>query len=210
MRNSKSWPVITLIAASLVLSGCASKPGTGAAIGAAAGAIIGKTSGNNKDKRAFIGAAIGALAGAAVGQYMDKQENAFRDELTGSGIDVVRDGDNIRLIMPSNITFASSSSSISKGFDVTLDAVARVMNKYEKTYLSIEGHSDSSGDAGFNMTLSEKRAESVKSYLQRQSVNGKRISVTGYGDTQPVATNDTAAGRAKNRRVEIEIIPNQA
>lgn len=208
MRKS-SLPLIILVSASLVLTGCASKSGSGAAIGAAAGALIGKTTSNKKDKRAYIGAAIGALAGAAVGRYMDQQEAAFRDELSGSGIDVVRDGDNIRLVMPSNITFASSQSAISPGFDVTLNAVARVMTKYEKTFLGIEGHSDSTGNPEFNMTLSEKRAESVKNYLQRQGVNGGRMSVSGFGDTQPVATNKTSGGRAQNRRVVIEIVPNQ-
>ncbi|KXF83166.1 OmpA family protein [Enterovibrio coralii] len=206
----KSIPVITLLAASLALGGCASNAGTGAAIGAASGALIGKTTSNHKNKRAFIGAAIGALAGAAVGQYMDQQEAAFRDELAGSGIDVVREGDNIRLIMPSNITFATNQSSISPSFDTTLNAVARVMTKYDKTQLSIEGFTDSSGDASYNMTLSDKRAESVKNYLQMQGINAQRLYATGFGETQPIASNATAAGRAKNRRVEIQIVPNQA
>ncbi|MDD1779749.1 OmpA family protein [Enterovibrio sp. ZSDZ35] len=205
----KSIPVITLLAASLALGGCASNTGTGAAIGAASGALIGKTTSNHKNKRAFIGAAIGALAGAAVGQYMDRQEAAFREELAGSGIDVVREGDNIRLIMPSNITFATNQSSISPSFDTTLNAVARVMNKYDKTHLSIEGFTDSSGEASYNMMLSEKRAESVKNYLQMQGINAQRLYATGFGETQPIASNTTANGRAKNRRVEIQIVPNQ-
>ncbi|MBV7296624.1 OmpA family protein [Enterovibrio paralichthyis] len=206
----KSIPVVTLIAASLVLGGCASNTGTGAAIGAATGAVLGKSTGNHKDKRIFIGAAIGALAGAAVGQYMDQQEAAFREELAGSGIQVVREGDNIRLVMPSNITFATNQSNISPSFDSTLDAVARVMNKYDKTFLSIDGHTDSTGDAAYNMSLSEKRAESVRNFLLRQGVNGQRMYVTGFGETQPIASNDSSAGRAANRRVEIQIVPNQA
>lgn len=206
----KSIPVVTLIAASLVLGGCASNTGTGAAIGAATGAVLGKSTGNHKDKRIFIGAAIGALAGAAVGQYMDQQEAAFREELAGSGIQVVREGDNIRLVMPSNITFATNQSNISPSFDSTLDAVAHVMNKYDKTFLSIDGHTDSTGDAAYNMSLSEKRAESVRNFLLRQGVNGQRMYVTGFGETQPIASNDSSAGRAANRRVEIQIVPNQA
>lgn len=206
----KSIPVVTLVAASLFLGGCASSTGTGAAIGAATGAILGKSTGNHKDKRIFIGAAIGALAGAAVGQYMDQQEAAFRDELAGSGIEVIREGDNIRLVMPSNITFATNQSNISPSFDNTLDAVARVMNKYNKTFLSIDGHTDSTGDAAYNLSLSKLRAESVRNFLQRQGVNGQRMYVTGFGETQPIASNSTAAGRAKNRRVEIQIVPNQA
>lgn len=209
MRKSTSVPVITLIALSLTLSGCASNTGGAAAIGAAAGAILGKSTGNHKSKRLYIGAAIGALAGAAVGRYMDQQEAAFRDELAGSGIEVVREGNNLRLIMPSNITFASSQSAISPSFDDTLNAVAKVMNKYNKTFLNIEGHSDSTGDPSYNMLLSEKRAESVKSYLQQQSVNADRLFVNGFGDTQPIASNSTSQGRAQNRRVEIQIVPNQ-
>lgn len=111
--------------------------------------------------------------------------------------------------MPSNITFASNQSAISPSFDTSLDAVSRVMNKYDKTFLTIEGHTDSSGDAGYNMSLSEKRAVSVRNYLQRQGVNGQRLQVTGFGETQPIASNDTPAGRAQNRRVEINIVPNQ-
>lgn len=205
----KSIPVVAVLAASLVLGGCASKTLSGAAIGAAAGAVAGKSTGNHKNKRALIGAAIGALAGAAVGQYMDQQEQMFRQELQGSGIDIEREGNNIRLIMPSNITFASNQSAISPSFDTSLDAVSRVMNKYDKTFLTIEGHTDSSGDAGYNMSLSEKRAVSVRNYLQRQGVNGQRLQVTGFGETQPIASNDTPAGRAQNRRVEINIVPNQ-
>ncbi|MBE1273396.1 OmpA family protein [Enterovibrio baiacu] len=206
----KSIPVITLVAASIILSGCATNTGSGAAIGAATGAILGKATGNHKDKRIFIGAAIGAVAGAAVGQYMDQQEAAFREELSGSGIEVVREGDNIRLVMPSNITFSTNQSNISPGFDESLDAVAKVMNKYDKTFLSIEGHTDSTGDAAYNMTLSEKRAESVKRYLQMQAVNADRLYVTGYGETQPLVSNDSAANRSKNRRVEVQIVPNTA
>ncbi|MGL5292059.1 MAG: OmpA family protein [Vibrionaceae bacterium] len=206
----KSLPVVAIVCASLTVTGCATKAGTAAVIGAAAGAVAGKSTGNHKGKRAFIGAAIGALAGAAVGQYMDQQEAQFRQELEGSGIDVIREGDNIRLIMPSNITFSSNQSSISPSLHTTLGAIARVMNKYEKTFLSIEGHTDSSGDDAYNMTLSEKRAESVKSYLQRQGVNAQRLYVAGYGETQPKADNNTSEGRAQNRRVEIEIVPNQS
>ena len=180
----------------------------GAAIGAAAGGVIGKSTSNHKNKRAFIGAAIGALAGAAVGNYMDKQEEAFRDELAGSGVEVVREGDNLRLVMPSNITFATDQSYISSGFNDTLNAIAQVMNKYEKTYLDIEGFTDSTGKESYNMNLSRERAQSVKNYLVNQQIMPARISTTGYGEARPIASNDTANGRAQNRRVEIQIVPN--
>ncbi len=206
----KALPIIAIVASSLALSGCASNTGSAAAIGAAAGAIAGKSTGNHKTKRAFIGAAIGGLAGAAIGKYMDQQEAQFKQELQGSGIDIEREGNNIRLVMPSNVTFGSNQSNISTSFNSSLSAVAKVMNKYDKTFLTIEGHTDSSGDDAYNMTLSEKRAQSVRNYLQRQGVNGQRLEVTGYGETQPVASNDSSFGRSQNRRVEINIVPNQA
>ena len=207
MTLSKSLLSVTVVA--VLLSGCEmNNTGKGAAIGAAAGGVLGKATGNHKDKRIFIGAAIGALAGAAAGDYMDKQEEAFRDELAGSGVEVVREGDNLRLVMPSNITFATDQSYISTGFNDTLNAIAKVMNKYEKTYLSVEGHTDSTGQDSYNMNLSRERAQSVKAYLANQDIMAARISTSGFGETRPIATNDTANGRAQNRRVEIQIVPN--
>lgn len=207
MSFSKS--ILTVGVLAVLLTGCeTTNTGKGAAIGAATGAVLGKATGDHDDKRIFIGAAIGALAGAAVGDYMDKQEEAFRDELAGSGVEVVREGDNIRLVMPSNITFATDQSYISSGFHSTLDAIAQVMNKYEKTYLSVEGHTDSTGKDSYNMTLSQQRAQSVKDYLVNHQIMSARISTRSYGETRPVASNDTANGRALNRRVEIQIVPN--
>jgi outer membrane protein OmpA-like peptidoglycan-associated protein len=203
--------LIPVVVASLVLTGCASTNAEkGAAIGAISGAILGKATSNHKNKRAVFGAAIGAIAGAAIGDYMDKQEQAFRDELSGSGIDVVREGDNLRLIMPSNITFATGQSYITTGFHATLNDVAKVLVKFDKTFLSIEGHTDSSGAADFNQKLSEQRATSVKSYLMNQNIIAARLNITGYGETQPVAANNTAQNKALNRRVEIQIVPNEA
>jgi outer membrane protein OmpA-like peptidoglycan-associated protein len=207
MTLTKSLLSATVLA--VLLSGCEmNNAGKGAAIGAAAGGVLGKATSNHKDKRFFIGAAIGALAGAAVGDYMDKQEEAFRDELAGSGVEVVREGDNLRLVMPSNITFATDQSYISSGFNDTLNAIANVMNKYEKTYLSVEGHTDSTGKDSYNMNLSRERAQSVKDYLVNQQIMATRVSTKGYGETRPIATNDSANGRAQNRRVEIQIVPN--
>jgi len=203
--------LIPVVVASLVLTGCASTNAEkGAAIGAISGAILGKSTSNHKNKRAVFGAAIGAIAGAAIGDYMDKQEEAFRDELSGSGIDVVREGDNLRLIMPSNITFATGQSYITSGFHATLNDVAKVLVKFDKTFLSIEGHTDSSGAADFNQKLSEQRATSVKSYLMNQNIIAARLNTIGYGEGQPVAANNTAQNKALNRRVEIQIVPNKA
>lgn len=203
--------IIGLTIVSLIFGGCAStNQEKGAAIGAITGAVLGKSTSNHKNKRAVWGAAIGAIAGAAIGDYMDKQEQEFRDELSGSGIEVVREGDNLRLIMPANITFATGQAYITSGFYSTLDDIARVLNKYEKTLLSIEGHTDSQGGDQFNQNLSEQRAGSVKQYLTNQNIAANRLKTVGYGESRAVADNSTESGRALNRRVEIQIIPNQA
>ncbi|OUS26382.1 hypothetical protein A9Q98_10700 [Thalassotalea sp. 42_200_T64] len=205
--------LIPVLALSLIFSGCASTSSNaekGAAIGAITGAILGKSTSNHKNKRAIWGAAIGALAGAAVGDYMDKQEQEFKRELAGSGIDVVREGDNLRLIMPANITFASNQSTITASFHQTLNDVARVLSKYNKTLLSIEGHTDSSGSEGYNQNLSEQRADSVKVYLMHQNILASRLQTTGYGELRPMVGNETVSNRALNRRVEVQIVPNQA
>ncbi|WP_105200343.1 MULTISPECIES: OmpA family protein [unclassified Pseudoalteromonas] len=208
-RLNTLTPVVALTSVALLLTGCqATNTQKGAGIGAGVGAVLGKATGDHDDKRIFIGAAIGALAGAAVGNYMDNQEQAFRDELAGSGVEVVREGDNIRLVMPSNITFATEQSYISSGFHDTLNAIASVMNKYEKTYLSVQGHTDSTGRSEYNQNLSEQRALSVKNYLVNSQILAARISTQGYGESRPIADNSTANGRALNRRVEIQIVPN--
>jgi outer membrane protein OmpA-like peptidoglycan-associated protein len=203
--------IISLVVLSLVFTGCAStNQEKGAAIGAITGAVLGKSTSNHKTKRAVWGAAIGAIAGAAIGDYMDEQEQEFREELSGSGIEVVREGDNLRLIMPANITFATGQAYITSGFYSTLNDIARVLNKYEKTLLSIEGHTDSQGAEQFNQELSEQRASSVKQYLTNQDIIASRLQTIGYGESRAVADNMTANGRALNRRVEIQIIPNKA
>lgn len=205
----------TLIAAAvstLILSGCASNTSNtqkGAGIGAVLGALAGKGTGDNDKSRYVWGAALGALAGGAIGKYMDNQEEEFRDELAGSGVEVIREGDNIRLSIPGNITFPNDSSAIVTDFYPVLEDVAKVLNKYEKTKLSIEGHTDSVGDASYNNQLSIQRANSVANYLQGTSVNANRLQTLGMGESQPIASNADAQGRQKNRRVELRVIPVQ-
>ena len=202
--------LIAVVTMSLIFTGCAStNTQKGAAIGAVAGAVIGKSTSNHKKKRLAWGAAIGALAGAAIGNYMDQQEEAFREELSGSGIDVIREGDNIRLVMPSNITFATNQSYISAGFHSTLNDIAVVLIKFDKTLLSIEGHTDNTGSASYNQTLSTKRAQSVKNYLVNKNIMDSRLKVTGYGESMPLTDNSTDKNRSLNRRVEVQIIPNR-
>lgn len=196
---------------SLAVSGCANMSNTqkGATIGAIAGAVIGKGTGDHDKSRYVWGAVAGAIAGGAIGAYMDKQEQEFRDELAGSGIEVIRDGDNIRLQLPSNVTFASDSASISQSFDPVLNDVAKVLNRYEKTTMIVEGHTDSTGADDYNLRLSENRALSVRNHLAGSGVDQRRITTIGYGEARPVADNSTMSGRQLNRRVELRIVPNE-
>ena len=184
----------------------ASKAGMGAGIGAVTGGIIGAIAGDNRNA-VLLGMGIGALAGGGVGYYMDKQEEKLRMQLQATGVSVTRNGDNIILNMPGNITFATDSSNISADFYSVLDSVALVINEFEKTYIDIYGYTDSTGSEAYNLTLSEKRASSVARYLESQKVVSQRIVTRGKGESNPVATNDTPEGRALNRRVEIVLIP---
>ena len=205
--------IIAVAISTLIISGCtstASNTQKGAGIGAVIGALAGKGTGDNDKSRYVWGAALGALAGGAIGTYMDNQEEAFREELAGSGVEVYREGDNIRLSIPGNITFSTGSAAIVTNFYPVLEDVAKVLNRYEKTKLSIEGHTDSVGDANYNTQLSIQRANSVANYLQGTSVATNRLQTLGMGESQPVASNDTAQGRQQNRRVELRVIPLQS
>ncbi len=157
-----------------------------------------------------MGAGLGALAGSAIGNYMDKQEAEFREELADSGVEVYREGDSIRLSIPGNITFASGNAAIVTDFYPVLEDVAKVLNRYEKTKLSVEGHTDSVGDANYNRQLSIQRANSVANYLQGTGVVANRLQTSGMGESQPISSNDNAQGRQENRRVELRVIPLQS
>ena len=182
----------------------------GAMIGAGLGAAAGLLIGNNPTQRrnaALIGAGVGALAGGAIGNYMDTQEAELRAQLQGTGVSVTRVGDRIVLNMPSNITFATDQDQVIPPFYATLDSVAIVLNKFNKTLVDVDGHTDSTGSAAHNQALSERRAQSVANYLAGRGVDPRRMSAVGYGFTRPIASNDTEIGRAENRRVEIAISP---
>ena len=182
----------------------------GAMIGAGLGAAAGLLIGNNPTQRrnaALIGAGVGALAGGAIGNYMDTQEAELRAQLQGTGVSVTRVGDRIVLNMPSNITFATDQDQVIPPFYATLDSVAIVLNKFNKTLVDVDGHTDSTGSAAHNQALSERRAHSVANYLAGRDVDPRRMSAVGYGFTRPIASNDTEIGRAENRRVEIAISP---
>ena len=185
--------------------------GTGAIAGAVGGALLGyltKTSnGEQGRKNALIGAGIGALGGAAVGRYMDNQQRALESQLSGSGVGVARQGDNLVLRMPSDVTFATNQSSIDARFMPVLDDVAQVLQQYDQSTIDVLGYTDSSGGDAINQPLSERRASSVASELVRRGVIAQRIYVAGMSSQNPVASNATPEGRAMNRRVEILIRP---
>lgn len=187
-----------------------SRTKTGALIGAGVGAAVGALSNKKGDqarKNAMIGAGIGALAGAGVGNYMDRQQQELRDQLRGSGVSVQRVGDTIVLNMPSDVTFSTASADIDARFFPVLDEVAQILNQYPATYIDVVGHADSQGSDEFNLDLSERRANSAAGYLSNHKVKSERIYIAGMGERVPVASNDTAEGRAKNRRVEITLRP---
>lgn len=189
-----------------------SKTTAGAGLGAAGGALLGAVIGNNvgdgnAGRGALIGAGVGALAGGSVGQYMDQQEARLRDELRATGVSVTRQGNNIILNMPEDITFSTGSSQIKPGFYRTLDSVSTVLRKYDRTTVLVHGHTDSVGGTSYNQGLSERRASSVSGYLANRGVSPGRLVPQGFGETRPIASNDSAAGRAQNRRVEIHIAP---
>jgi len=172
----------------------------------AAGAIVCGLIGATRNSESARNAAAGCAAiGAGVGAYMDHQEAELRRELQGTGVQVVREGDQIQLIMPSNITFNTAEFNIKSSFYPSLNSVAKVLYKYKDTVLDVVGHTDSVGKDQYNRELSYKRAYSVADYLAAQGVPGERLSPLGLGETQPIADNNTAYGRSQNRRVELYI-----
>lgn len=180
----------------------------GALIGAGAGAALGLlVDSGDRAKGALIGAGVGALAGTGVGYYMDQQDAALRKQLVGTGVQVTRQGNNITLIMPGNVTFDTNSSMLKPSFYPVLDSVTKVVKEYQKTVLLVAGYTDSTGSASYNQLLSQQRAQSVANYIMAQGVNPKRLVVQGFGETHPLASNDTTAGRAQNRRVELTLEP---
>lgn len=179
----------------------------GAVIGAMAGAGLGLLAGGNDRRNALIGAGIGALAGGAIGNYMDQQEAELRRQLQGTGVSVTRNGDQIILNMPSNITFNTDQDAVKSEFYPVLNSVAIVLRKFNRSLVDIYGYTDSTGSPQHNLDLSQRRAQSVANYLGGQGIDPRRFYVTGFGETHPVASNATPAGREQNRRVEIQISP---
>ncbi len=184
----------------------------GAGIGAGAALVLSYLANKDKSsserkKRMLRDAGIGAIAGGGVGYYMDSQEAELRKQLRSTGVSVERDGDNINLIMPGNITFPTDSSNLKSEFYGVLDSVALILEEFDKTIIAVSGHTDSVGSDAYNQKLSEQRAQSVANYLQGKKVQPARFEVIGFGERNPIADNATADGRSLNRRVELTLIP---
>jgi outer membrane protein OmpA-like peptidoglycan-associated protein len=210
--------IATIAVASVLLAGCTTDPFTGeqklgnaaggALIGAGVGSVAGLAIGGSGNRSAvLLGAGIGALAGGAIGTYMDQQEEELRAQLAGTGVSVTRQGELIILNMPSNITFPTDQDTVSTSFYPTLNAVALVLSEYNRTLVDVYGHTDATGDEGYNIDLSQRRALAVATYLNAQGVDSRRFHIQGYGEARPIATNATPEGRAQNRRVEIQLRP---
>ncbi|GAA4212613.1 OmpA family protein [Sphingomonas endophytica] len=202
----------------VAVSACTTDPDTGerriskTAIGGIGGALggylLGDLVGGRRDRtEKIIGAGLGGIAGAGIGAYMDKQERELRERTRGTDVEVTRQGDDLLLNIPSGINFAYNSANVQPQFRATLDKVASVLADYKETYVDVYGHTDSTGSDSYNQDLSERRARSVADYLSSHGVQDARIATRGFGETQPIASNETEAGRAENRRVEIKIVP---
>ncbi len=202
----------------LATAACTTDPETGqqriskAAIGGIGGALggylLGDLVGGRRDRtEKIVGAGIGGIAGAGIGAYMDKQERDLRARTAGTDVEVIRQGDDLLLNIPSGINFAYNSAAVQPQFQRTLDQVASVLSEYNRTYVDVYGHTDSTGSDSYNQVLSERRAAAVADYLSTRGVQSARIGTRGFGETQPIATNETEEGRAANRRVEIKIVP---
>ena len=210
MRNTL---MVAALASGLALSGCTTDPNTGqqrlnktaigTLAGAAGGAAISKATGGDKTGR---DAAIGAALGAGVGYYMERQAKQLEQQMAGTGVTVTPNANgNIDLVMPGNITFAFDSASLNPSFRPTLDKLAATMNEYNQNTVTIAGHTDSVGNPSYNMNLSRDRANSVRNYLVNRGVAGNRINVVAYGQTRPIADNNSDYGRQQNRRVELTV-----
>jgi len=212
-----------IIASAFILNGCTtfdaytgeektSSTAKGAGIGATSALLLSYITNRNKSsserkKRMLRDAGIGAIVGGGIGYYMDTQEAKLRKQLRGTGVSVKRDGNNINLIMPSNITFALDGRNLNSKFYKVLDSVVLVINEFNKTTVMVSGHTDSSGSNSYNQRLSEDRARSVADYFVSKKVVPARLDVAGFGEKYPVASNNTKQGRSLNRRVEITLLP---
>jgi outer membrane protein OmpA-like peptidoglycan-associated protein len=219
----KNLFVVVCLASVIAVSGCetfdaytgekkTSNTAKGAGIGAGIGVVLAyltnKDESSKKRKKSMLKAAgIGAIVGGGVGYYMDTQEAKLRKTLRDSGVSVERDGDNINLIMPGNITFETAGHALNGDFFEILDSVILVLQEFEKTIIVTAGHTDSKGSDSYNQALSERRATSVSDYLLGKGIIEARVDSIGLGEKYPIASNDNDEGRSLNRRVELSLVP---
>jgi len=206
--------VVSLLSVSLVFSGCKSMSNAlkGGAIGTVAGAAIGAGVGKlvgNTAIGAIAGAAVGGTTGALIGKHMDKQAAELEAEL-GANAAVERIDEGIKVTFASGILFNTGKSDLSASSKTALTKFSQTLKDYPDTNVTIYGHTDNVGSDAMNQTLSENRANAVKNYLVAQGVSSSRITTKGMGETSPVQTNETEAGRSQNRRVEVAITANEA
>ncbi|ANT64506.1 Inner membrane lipoprotein YiaD precursor [Prosthecochloris sp. CIB 2401] len=183
--------------------------GRGAGIGAASGAVLGGIIGSQTGswgQGALIGAAVGGATGALIGDYMDAQAEEIDTQVQGATVERV--GEGIRVVFDTGLLFTTGSATLTPASRYNIEKLSRILNRYNDTDLVVEGHTDAEGSEAYNQRLSEQRAESVASLLRAYGVYNSRISTVGYGETRPVASNETAAGRKMNRRVEVLIYAN--
>lgn len=206
-------PLLSLSLLAVTTNSCknwskTAKGGTiGAGAGALAGAVIGKATGDNTVKGAIIGAAVGGAAGAAIGNYMDRQAREMREDLENAKIERV--GEGIKITFDSGILFDVDSYNLREQSRENIAELSDILKKYEDTNILFAGHTDNTGSEEYNQQLSEKRAKSVAEYTSFLGVDSERMTIIGYGESQPVATNQTPEGRQQNRRVEIAIYANE-
>ena len=220
--NAMNKTGIAAALAATMLAGCATYTGQtsdpndpnrtrrGALIGAGIGAVAGLLSGQDateRRQRAMVGAGIGGLAGAGIGAYQDRQEAELRRQTAGTGVDVQRDGDVIKLNLPDGVTFDFNKTNVKPQFYPALNSIASTIKQYDQTIVEINGHTDNIGTLAANQKVSEERARSVGAYLAAQGVQSVRMEMHGYNYQYPVSDNSTDSGRALNRRVEIRLIP---
>lgn len=207
-------PIVIAMVAGLGVAGCTNpdgstnNAGTGALVGAGAGAALGAAVSGNSGRGAVVGGILGGLLGGAIGDDLDRQEAALRSQMGGSGVSIVNTGSQLIVTLPESITFPVDSAQLRSSFVQSLNGLAQNLQQYPNTSVEVVGHTDSTGDAGYNQQLSERRAISVRSVLINAGVPSSRLRAYGQGETNPVASNSNAAGRQQNRRVEIYITPN--
>lgn len=222
MKKQAMMVLVSALVATVTLSGCATYTGqtndpndpnrtrNNALIGAGIGAVAGLLSGGDateRRQRALVGVGVGGLAGGAIGAYQDRQEAELRRQTAGTGVEVSRHGDVIKLNLPDGVTFDFGKANLKSQFYPALDNVASTLAEFNQTIVEVSGHTDSIGSDAANQTLSVQRANAVGNYLIGRGLVRERFEIVGFGETRPVASNDTDSGRALNRRVEIRVVP---